>query len=129
MLSFLASKFDALGALMVVAYRPSDMLLANHPFLRIKPDLQARGAGREMALEFLNRTEIEKYLALEFPGHLFPPELPELIHTKTEGSPLFMVDLARYLRDRGVIAQTGSAWTLAQKAPEIESELPESVRG
>src|SRR5215510_8489468 len=129
MLSYLASKFDALGALVVVAYRPSDMLLANHPFLRIKPDLQARGACRELSLEFLNRAEIEQYLALEFPGHLFPPELPELIHAKTEGNPLFMVDLARYLRDRGVIAQTGGAWTLAQNFPDIERELPESVRG
>jgi predicted ATPase len=129
MLSFLAGRFDALGALIIVAYRPSDMLLAEHPFLRIKPDLQARGACRELALGFLNRAEIEQYLALEFPCHLFPPELPELIHAKTEGNPLFMVDLAHYLRDRGVIAQTGGAWTLAQKAPEIERELPESVRG
>src|SRR5262245_41241321 len=129
MLSFLAGRFDALGALIVVAYRPSDMLLVKHPFLLIKPDLQARGACRELSLEFLNRVEIEQYLALEFPGHLFPPELPELIHAKTEGNPLFMVDLAHYLRDRGVIAQTGGAWTLAQKAPEIERELPESVRG
>src|SRR5262245_57778097 len=129
MLSFLAGRFDALGALIVVAYRPSDMLLVKHPFLQIKPDLQARGACRELTLEFLNRAEIEQYLALEFPGHLFPPELPELIHAKTEGNPLFMVDLAHYLRDRGVIAQTGGAWTLAQKAPEIERELPESVRG
>jgi predicted ATPase len=129
MLSFLASRFDALGALIVVAYRPSDMLLAKHPFLRIKPDLQARGACRELALEFLNRAEIEQYLALEFPSHRFPPELPELIHTKTEGSPLFLVDLAHYLRDHGVIAQTDGVWTLAQKLPDIERELPESVRG
>jgi len=128
MLSFLASKFDAMGALVVVAYRPSDMLLANHPFLQIKPDLQSRGVCRELSLEFLNQAEIEQYLALEFPGHLFPPELPELIHAKTEGNPLFMVDLARYLSDRGVIAQTDGAWTLAQKLPDIERELPESIR-
>jgi predicted ATPase len=129
MLSFLAGRFDALGALIVVAYRPSDMLLVKHPFLRIKPDLQAHGACRELALEFLNRAEIEQYLALEFPSHRFPPELPELIHAKTEGNPLFMVDLARYLRDRSVIAQTDGVWTLAQKLPDIERELPESVRG
>jgi serine/threonine protein kinase/predicted ATPase len=129
MLNFLAGKFDAMSALIVVAYRPSDMLLAESPFLRIKPELQSRGACRELALEFLSLAEIEQYLALEFPGHRFPPELPKLIHAKTEGSPLFMADLARYLRDRDVIAHTDGAWTLAQTLPDVERELPESMRG
>lgn len=135
LLSFLAGKFDALRVLILVTYRPSDMLLAKHPFLQIKPDLQARGSCRELALDFLTQTEIEHYLALEFPGHSFPAGFPTLIHAKTEGSPLFMVDLVRYLRDRGVIAlddgtdDRASTWTLVQALPDIERELPESVRG
>ena len=76
LLSFLAGKFDALRVLIVVTYRPSDMLLAKHPFLQIKPDLQARGVCRELLLEFLNEAEIAEYLALEFPGHRFPPSFP-----------------------------------------------------
>ena len=136
LLSFLASKFDALNVLIVVTYRPSDMLLAKHPFLQIKPDLQARGVCRELALEFLNEAEIAQYLALEFPQHRFQSEFPKLIHAKTEGSPLFMTDLVRYLRDRGAIALEDSTqeacaprWALAQTLPDIERELPESVRG
>ena len=133
LLSFFASKFDALKVLIVVAYRPSDMLLSKHPFLQIRPDLQARGVCRELLLEFLNAAEITEYLALEFPGHRFPPEFPQLIHAKTEGSPLFMADLVRYLRDHNVIANTSGAqsggWMLAQALPDIERELPESVRG
>src|SRR5262249_20968861 len=128
-LSFLAGKFVALNALIVVTYRPSDMLLAKHPFLQIKPDLQARGLCHELALEFLNESEIAQYLALEFPDNRFSAEFPQLIHAKTEGSPLYMADLVRYLRDRGVIAQTSGAWALANTLPDIERELPESVRG
>ncbi len=129
LLSFLAGKFDAMRVLIVVTYRPSDLLLAKHPFLQIKPDLQARGVCRELLLEFLTAAEIAEYLALEFPGNRFPPEFPQLIHAKTEGSPLFMADLVRYLRDRSVIANTSGAWILAQTLPDIERELPESVRG
>ena len=129
LLNFLAGKFDTMRVLMIVTYRPSDMLLAKHPFLQIKPDLQARGVCRELLLEFLTEKEIAEYLALEFPGHNFPSEFPALIHAKTEGSPLFMADLVRYLRDRSVIANTSGAWTLAQTLPDIERELPESVRG
>lgn len=129
LLSFLASKFDALDVLIVVTYRPSNMLLSKHPFLQIKPDLQARGVCRELLLEFLNVAEIAEYLALEFPAHRFPPEFPELIHAKTEGSPLFMADLVRYLRDGSVIANSSGAWMLEQTLPDLERELPESVRG
>ena len=133
LLSFLAGKFDELNVLIVATYRPSDLLLAKHPFLQIKPDLQARGLCRELLPGFLNEAQIAEYLALEFPGHGFPEEFPRLIHAKTEGSPLFMADLVRYLRDRSVIASTSGAqrgaWTLAQALPDIERELPESVRG
>jgi serine/threonine protein kinase/tetratricopeptide (TPR) repeat protein len=142
LLSFLAGKFDALKTLVVVTYRPSDMLLAKHPFLQIRPDLQARGVCSELLLEFLTEAEITQYLALKFPRHGFPAEFPRLIHAKTEGSPLFMADLVRYLQHRGVIRVTdldgaptqavrteiGAAWTLSQTLPDIERELPESVR-
>jgi predicted ATPase len=136
LLSFVAGKFDAMRVFIVATYRPTDMLLAGHPFLKLKPDLQARGACREITLDFLSREEVEKYLALEFPENRFPDELSALIHAKTEGNPLFMADLAHYLRDRGVIAkQNGSQdagaprWELAQPLPDLERELPESVRG
>ena len=49
-----------------------------------------------------------------------------LIHARTEGSPLFMVDVIRYLRDRRVIVQNDDEWSLAQAVPDIE--LPASIR-
>ena len=81
-----------------------------HPFLQIRSDLQARGLCREVTLEFLSEADVAEYLALEFPRHAFTPEFPRLIHAKTEGSPLFMADLIRYLRDRTVIANTSGIW-------------------
>ena len=129
LLAFLANKFDSMRVLIIATYRPSDLLLAKHPFLQVRPDLQARGVCREIELEFLSRSEIDKYLALEFPEHLFPAELPALIHSKTEGNPLFVADLVRYLRDRKVIVEEQGRWVLAQSLPSVEDDLPESVRG
>ena len=128
LLAYLATKFGEMRVLIVTTYRPSDLLLAKHPFLQVKLELQGRGACREILLEFLSAGEVEKYLALDFPEHRFPAELPRLIHAKTEGNPLFMADLVRYLRDRKVIAEEQGRWTLAQSVPEIERDLPESVR-
>jgi hypothetical protein len=135
LLSYLGGRLGTSSVLIVVTYRPSEMLLAKHPFLQIKPDLQSRGLCRELVLEFLTRDDIAAYLALEFPGHALPPDFPALILAKTEGSPLFMVDLVRYLRDREVIRRgtpTGGGaetWTLAEAMPDLERALPESVRG
>jgi predicted ATPase len=129
LLTYIAGKTRAMRLLIVVTYRTSDMMLTRHPFLQVKPDLQARGLCREITLQFLVRSEIERYLALEFPSHRFPEELPALIHAKTEGSPLFMSDLIRYLRDRRVIVQERGHWVLAGSLPQLERELPESVRG
>ena len=40
-----------------------------------------------------------------------------------------MVDLLRYLRDRGVIVQDDGRWALVRAVPDLQRELPESVRG
>jgi predicted ATPase len=128
LLSYLGTKLDSMHLLMVVTYRPTDLLLAKHPFLQAKLDLQAHGVCREMPLEFLTRGDIEAYLALEFPEHRFPAQFAALIHAKTEGNPLFVVDVLRYLRGRRVLTEEEGRWALAQTVPEIERELPESVR-
>ena len=56
-------------------------------------------------MPFLSVDDFDHYLALAFAGHQFPEELAAVLHTRTEGNPLFMVDLLRYLSDRGVIVQ------------------------
>ena len=128
LLAYLATKFDSMRLLILATYRPSDLLLAEHPFMQVKLALQGRGACRDIALEFLSRQDIERYLDLDFPEHRFPVELAALIHTRTEGNPLFIVDMVRYMRDLQVIAWDQGRWTLMQSVTEIERDLPESIR-
>jgi predicted ATPase/predicted Ser/Thr protein kinase len=115
--------------LAVLTYRPTELLLGPHPFYRVKLELQSKGACAELALGFLGRPDIDRYLALAFPGHAFPPDFARLVHARTEGSPLFLAELLRYLRDRGVLADRGGGWALARELPDLTHELPESVRG
>jgi predicted ATPase len=128
LLAYIGSKCATLRLLLVLTYRPTELLFSDHPFVPVKRDLQARGVCREVALRFLSRPDMQRYLALEFPQHRFPDELVDLIHAKTEGNPLFMVDLLRHLRDRQVLAQEQGRWVLAQSLPDLQRELPESVR-
>src|SRR5262249_28294178 len=82
---------------------------------------------QEVALGFLGRQDVERYVALAFPGHDFPADFPALLHAQTEGNPLFLVDLLRYLRDRRVIAKPQGRWALARRVPDVRRELPESL--
>jgi predicted ATPase len=128
LLAYIGTKCAALPILLILTFRPTDLLLSKHPFIAVKQDLQGRGVCREVALELLGRRDIERYMALEFPEHQFPEEFAAIIHTKTEGNPLFMVDLLRHLRDRQVLAEEQGRWVLAQSLSDLERELPESVR-
>ena len=129
LLAYLGGKCAGMRALLVFTYRPTDLVVGKHPFGQVKLDLQARGVCRELALEFLTRPDLDRYLALEFPGHCFPEEFAALVHARTEGSPLFMADLLRYLRDRQVLTLEQGRWTLRESVPDLQRDLPESVRG
>jgi adenylate cyclase len=128
LLAYLATRLPSMAMLVLATYRQSDLLLAKHPFIPVKLDLQSRGILREVALSFLTREDVQRLLALQYGDHQFPPEFTELIHTKTEGNPLFIVDLLHDLQSRHVIADSKGRWTLAAAIPAIERELPESAR-
>ena len=128
MLAYLANKLDGMRLMIIAAYRPSDLMLNKHPFLQVKLDLQTRGLCSEIQLGFLSLDEVAQYIDQEFPRNRFPEGLANLIYAKTEGSPLFMADLVRYLRDQGIIAESNGEWILTREMSAIESDLPESVR-
>jgi predicted ATPase len=129
LLNYLAARFDGMRLLVLASYRPSDMARSRHPFLGIRSDLQSRGLLEEIALPFLAAADVARYLAVQFPGHAFPPDFAEAVHAKTEGNPLFMADLVRYLRDTGGIVEDGGTWVVARGVPEVPKDLPQSVRG
>jgi predicted ATPase len=124
LLAYLGRRGAGLRLLLVLTYRPTDLLLSKHPFVPVKQDLQARGVCREIALELLTRPDLERYLALQFPQHRFPEGLAALIHAKTEGNPLFMVDLLRHLRDRQVLAQEQGRWFWRNLSPTCSASCP-----
>jgi serine/threonine protein kinase len=129
LLAYLGRHCPGMRLLILVAYRRDELLLANHPFIPVKRDLQGRGVCRELALQLLDSADVERYLDLAFPRHAFPPDLVTTIHARTGGNPLFVAELTRFLRDREVIVLREARWVLARPIPEAVAEMPESVRG
>jgi predicted ATPase len=127
-LAYLAPRLAGVSMLVVVTYRTSEMLTARHPFVSLERDLLARGLGRVVPLAELSLADAAEYVRRVFAGHRFPDEFVELLHTKTGGSPLFLVDVLRYLREEAVVQREGDGWGLAAGLPDIERELPASIR-
>ncbi|MCI0703787.1 MAG: protein kinase, partial [Planctomycetia bacterium] len=129
MLAYLGRRGPGLPLLLVVTFRPDELLLANHPFIPVKRDLQARGLCKQLAPRRLDLGDVTRYLELAFPNHAFPPDLAETVFAKTGGNPLFVADLVRYLRDKGVIALQDDRWAVVRPLPDAATEMPESIRG
>jgi serine/threonine protein kinase/tetratricopeptide (TPR) repeat protein len=127
LLSYLGTRGDDLKMLTIVTYRPSELLLAEHPFIGVKRELQGRGICEEIALDFLGQDDIAQYLDIEFPGHSFPLELIDFVHARTEGNPLFLSNVLGYLQNEGaIIDQEG--WQLVRSLSDIEDDIPQSIR-
>src|SRR6185312_9019802 len=100
LVSYLARRGDRASLMIIGTYRPVDLILGDHPLKGVKRELQAHGLCRELALEYLSEDKIADYLTAKFPSHQFPPRFRRMIHRRTEGNPLFMVNLLDYLTDQ-----------------------------
>jgi predicted ATPase len=128
MLTYLAGRFSSMHVMVLTGYRPSDMALSRHPFLGVRNDLRSRGLLDEIELGFLGPADVSAYLDLRFPVHRFPGDLAARIHARTDGSPLFMADLVRYLTNIGRFVEGADGWELAGEATVPSESLPDTVR-
>ena len=118
-LSHLASRVPRMRVLVVVTYRLHELALTRHPFARLRGELIARGHLHEVPLRLLALDDVRSYVQSAFGGADVPADLPAFVFRKTEGNPLFMTDLVRYVRDTGVPSGIGLRAT----------DVPDSLRG
>src|SRR5262249_4596958 len=94
LLASLATQLEALRVLVIVCYRPVELKVKSHPFLRLRSDLLGRRACTEIQLGPLSRSHVEQFLALSI-NEKFRSSCAQELHTKSEGHPLFFRELLR----------------------------------
>ena len=128
LLRHLSQRISNQRLLITGTFRPEDIERSNHPLKSFKAEMRAHKLCEEIALDSFSTTHIQDYLNDLYAPHRFPPEFAARVHEKTEGHPLFAMNLLQYLQERGDIAKTNEQWTLSRPLTEIEMEVPESVR-
>src|SRR5262249_51828255 len=91
-------------------------------------ELQLQGHCTELPLQGLTEVDIAAYLAKRFPGSVLPPELVRVLHQRTEGNPLFLVNLVGYLITQGMLVQGKGGWHLTGEVEAVACSVPESLR-
>jgi len=128
LISYLASQRQTAQLMLIGTYRPVELIVSGHPLKAVKRELQAKQQCEELPLEYLTKEAVAKYLSVRFPTNRFPEELASLIHERTEGSPLFMVNTADYLVAEKLICEREESWELVVDIRNVEVGVPESIK-
>lgn len=128
LVSYLARRRHAARLLLIGTYRPVEVIVTEHPLRNVKQDLQLHKLCDELPLEYLSEAAVAEFLGLRFPVHQFPARLAAMVYRRTEGNPLFMVNVAEYLVEEKIIAEADGAWRLLVDLEEVELGVPENIR-
>jgi len=128
LISYLASQRQSAQLMLIGTYRTVELVLSGHPLKGVQRELRAKQQCQELSLEYLSENQVVEYLSIRFPSNRFPAELAALIHERTEGNPLFMVNVLDYLLAEGSIIETDEQWQLNAKIEELEVGVPENIR-
>ena len=129
-LAFVARRQERARLLVIGTYRPVDVVAREHSVKAVKQELQLHGRCTELLPDFLSEAHVAEYLVKRFSGEVTPASslqrLARLIHRRTDGNPLFMVNLIDHLLSRGLLVHVDGQWTL--KGEPAAAAMPESLR-
>src|SRR6185437_10294874 len=128
LISYLARRHDRARLMVIGTYRPVDVIVGDHPLRGVKRELQAHKLCRELPLEYLAEEAVAEYLNSRFPGNQLPARLRRTIYRRTEGNPLFMVNLVEYLIDQKMIVEEKGGWKLRVELSVVEKGIPANLR-
>jgi DNA-binding winged helix-turn-helix (wHTH) protein len=122
LLAYLAHRRREVRLLVVATYRPAEVAQRQHPLAGIKQELHAHGQCEELVVERLGTADVSDYVARRL-GAAAGPALGPVVHARTEGNALFMVNLVEYARTAGLVGTGEAAAALAAAVPETLRQM------
>jgi hypothetical protein len=130
MLSFLVGRIRSLKILLIGSYRPDELSMDAQnrvaPLEKIEREARGNGIGQVIDLSGLTRDDVQAYIGIVFPGNGFEPDFLDWIYRRTEGNPLFAVQILRQMQEIGHLDNASGQWI---ESPSISRPdyLPGSV--
>ncbi len=114
--------------LIVGTVRPAETIIKRHPLRELQRELQAHRLCAELPLELLSENAVARYIELRCPGGRLPAALARLVHERTDGNPLFMVNVLDALVADGQLARRSDGWELTAALDVINIGIPDSLQ-
>jgi tetratricopeptide (TPR) repeat protein len=97
-----------------------------HPLSAALAELRRLPAFGRVLLRGLNADEVRRMLS-GIAGQDVPWGLAEAVHRQTEGNPLFVQEVVRYLAEEGIIERERGRWRTRSDTP-LEMRIPDGLR-
>ena len=127
LIAYLAKQREPAHLMLIGTYRPTE-LISGHPLKAVKQELRSKRQCEELSLEYLSEDAVATYLTVRFPGTRFPMGLARLIHQRTDGNPLFMVNAVDYLLAERLIIEHEEFWELVVEIEKVNLGVPDSIK-
>jgi DNA-binding winged helix-turn-helix (wHTH) protein/predicted ATPase len=127
LLAMLARRREPSRLLLLATYRPADVVATRHPLKAVKQELELHALCEEIALQFLPEVAVSEYLSRRFAQDEWPPELSRELHRRTDGNPLFLVNMIDDLVVQGQLREVDGHWKLAVPVAELAAHAPETL--
>lgn len=128
LITMLAQRKSPAQLFLIATYRPTDVHTKQHPLNIVRHELQIHRQCEELALGFLQESAVAQYLEARFPDNHFPTFLGQAIHKRTEGNPLFLINIVEYLMTQKFIARQNGQWEIHTSREVIERSTPSTLR-
>ena len=125
MLTHIARNLSGARLLIIGTYRDVEVDRA-HPLSATLADLRRVSTYGRVLLRGLNADEVRRMLE-SITGQDVPWGLAEAVHRQTEGNPLFVQEVVRYLVEEGLISREEGRWRPTSQTP-LEMSIPEGLR-
>lgn len=127
LLGYLARRIGGLRLLVVATYRPSEIEVARHPLRQALRGLSSSGSvSREIAPAPFSEPEVEAFLEREL-GVPVEKGIAAFVHRRTEGNPLFVVNVLRHLLSLDAIRVEAGRAVAVRALDTLSDEVPEGI--
>jgi predicted ATPase len=128
LLAWLARRREPARLLIIGTFRPAEARLLQHPLDALSRELRLRGLAQELPLPYLSPDEIETFLTRRFPGATLPPDLAQQVGQRTDGNPLFLVNVVDSWVARALLTPDGTGWRCQAGLEALTGSVPDDLR-
>ncbi len=126
LISLLARRREAARLMLIGTYRGGEVERLKSPLKTVAAELEMHKFCVHLPLKLLNRSAVEEYLAARFDNPAVSSSVVSTVYARSEGNPLFMVNVTDHLVAREAVVQEYGSVELASESDE--NTAPSTIR-